>query len=548
VRLTRITIGATSALLALFACESGSSSGDGDFHGAPRDGISTSDPVGTEANSTRELELEEDFRSPVVSGPFLWSANPETNRVARIDARSFAVEVLDGGHAPTYLEALPIEGAPGGALTLNAQGQDASIFRPGEAVGMGGRGASVFSEVRVEVQRGASAWTVGERGKFAIAWSRFEEDLRGPLDGYQYLTILSLGEDEPRAEKISVGYRPTQVLINRDETRAFVVSDPGISVIDLTAEVPEVIRELELPASEGESRRDVSFTPDGELALVRLPRSETVLLIRTQDNERVQVELPREVTDLDLSDDGTVAVAVMRGELSFSTEQGGGQGGGAGAGQQSTNSQIALIEVPEIFANPSAFEVLGTPELVGSAVISGDGSVVLLYTSAVANSFLTILEVDSGALRTVDLQAPAQAAFISDDGRYAVAIMTPPSGSMRSGAFAMVPVFDALPLRIQGTETVPRFISLHNDRVIVTTWGSQSIGARTYLGKFPDLSIDRFDLTSEPLATGMIPEASQAFVAQSHPEGRVTFFSLDSPIPSPVTVTGFELANQVVDK
>jgi hypothetical protein len=145
-----------------------------------------------------------------------------------------------------------------------------------------------------------------------------------------------------------------------------------------------------------------------------------------------------------------------------------------------------------------------------------------------------------------NLQAPAQAVFVSEDGKYAAAVMTPPTGSTSSGAFALVIAEADLPLRIEGTSTVPRFISLTQDRCLVTTWGSETSPAATYLGKFPDLSVDRIELPSEPLASGMVPEARQGFVAQAHPEGRVTFVDWETALPK--TVTGFELSSKVVEK
>lgn len=537
----------------LWSCSSGKdSSGGGDPLGdGPNIGVPQA-TGGSTAQPVLELELEENFRSPVVSGPYLWSANPETNRVARINAESFEVEVVDGGHGPTFLAALPQTDGPDGAVVINVFGDNVSVFREGEE-GMGGGTGALLSETRFPVQPGASAWAVGASGKIAIAWSKFEQDLRGPLDGYQDLTVLELDADPPTATRLSVGFRPTQVVINQDETRAFVVSRPGLSVLDLGGETPTVLHELFLPDQGDEATRDVSFTPDGDFAFVRLNRSSDVLVIRTEDDTRVTVSLPREVTDLDLSGDGTTAIAVMRGNL-LSTSVGmggfGGQGGTASSGDDdglsNTPSQIAVMNVPEIFDAPTTFDLVETDELVGSVVIAHDASRAVFFTSAVDNPHLLTLDLDDLSQRVSDLQAPAQAAFLSEDGKYAAAVMTPPTGSTSSGAFALMIAGEDLPLRLEGTSTVPRFISLTQDRCLVTTWGSETAPAVVYLGKFPDLSVDRVELPGEPLASGMVPDAQQGFVAQAHPEGRVTFIDWDTALPT--TVTGFELSSKVVQK
>lgn len=533
----------------LWACESEPQSLERPGDGEQAPGAAGPSPLVGGGLSAPEAELEENFRSPVVSGPYLWSANPESNRVARIDARNFEVQVVDSGHAPTFLAPLPEGGESSGALVLNTLGNDASFFR--DADGMGGAGAGAIRESRFDVHDGASAWAVGKTGAVALAWSRFEEDLRGPLDGYQDLTVVFLGTGAPDVTRLSVGFRPTDVVINDQETRAYVVSDPGISVVNLSEGAPRVMRELFLPDGGDGRARDVSFSPDGALALVRLSERAEILIIETESDRRVTVSLPEEVTDLDLSGDGRLAVAVMRGQLAPGMpvpSPGSGQGGqGGDAGKPSSSaSHIALLPVPEIFEQPSQYQLLFTEELVGSTVVAHDASVALFFTSAVANSHLTMLDIETESFRTVDLQAPTQAAFISDDGRYAAAVMTPPAGSGRSGAFALVPVFDELPLRIEGTSTVPRFISLKEDRVFVTTWGSSSAPAASFLGRFPELLVDRVELPSEPLASGLLLEARQAFVAQAHSEGRVTFVDLDDS--SPTTVTGFELASKVVEE
>jgi hypothetical protein len=61
--------------------------------------------------------------------------------------------------------------------------------------------------------------------------------------------------------------------------------------------------------------------------------------------------------------------------------------------------------------------------------------------------------------------------------------------------------------------------------------------------RMPALSNDAIALPSVPLAAGVVAETKKGFVAQRHPEGRITFVDLDTG--SPRTVTGFELADEV---
>lgn len=509
---------------------------------------------GASGGTGPELELEENFRAPVVSGSYLWTANPETNRVALLHASTLSIDVLEGGNGPTFLAPLPGGDQGGGALVINVHGGDASIFRHDLGASLGGASGSGVTEERSRIQAGASAWAVGESGRFAVAWSRFQDDLKGPLDGYQDLTILDLARAEVVATRLSVGFRPTQVVLNRQETRAYVVCKPGLSVIDLEMDPPRVVREFMLPEDDTGLSRDVSLTPDGRLALVRVTGDEELRILDTEDASVAVVTLPREVTDLDLSSDGGLAVAVMRGTpggaVPVDPELGGngglgGQGGEGGGTSIGEDSLVALLPVPGIQDAPADFEVISMSELVGSAVVAADARVALLYTNAVANSHLTILDLENSSTRVVDVTAPIQAAFLTPDGAHAVTVMTPPPGSQAAGAFALVPVSRELPVRIEGTDTVPRFVAVSDQSALLTTWGSKTVAAKTLLGRFPGLVVDTITLSAEPLASGLILDEHRGFVAEAHPQGQVTFIELDSGQAK--TVTGFELSSQVVD-
>lgn len=523
------------------ACSSADMAMDGSsLEGVAGDGDSGGKGAGTGGSSSlppAEVELEESFVAPVVSGKHLWSANPETNKVARIDASSLEIDVLEGGHSPTYLASLPEGKTYGGALVINTRSHDASVFLE-DADG------SILKEHRVSVQDGASAWTVGAQGSYAIAWSRSAETLLDPLDGYQDLTVLSIRDAEVETTSLSVGFRPSRVVINEAETRAYVVSTPGISVIGLGDQVT-TLREIFLPEeAEGQSR-DVVFTKDGSLALVRVNQSNEILVVDTETGEQKVIALNGPVTDLDISEDGSTAVAVVRAESA--AENGLGGQGGEGTMPTTPQSTIALLPTATIFEAPNSFETVSTEEVVGSAVVSPDAARVLLFTNAQASSRLTILTTQSGQFRVVDVKAPIQAAFVAEDGSHGVTLMSPAAGSTKAGAFALVPLEAALAPRIEGTNSPPLFVTLSADpqRALITTQTTATISSSIYFGRLPELTVDSIALPSSPLSSGIVPLAGQAFVSQSHPEGRVTFVELESGTEK--TVTGFELSNKVVE-
>jgi hypothetical protein len=136
------------------------------------------------------------------------------------------------------------------------------------------------------------------------------------------------------------------------------------------------------------------------------------------------------------------------------------------------------------------------------------------------------------------------------DGAHAIALLQPPAGSKQPGAFAVVPVAKNLPPRIQGTSAAtvpndprlqPAMVALDDKRALVTVSDGASNNV-AYLAHMPELTTDPIPLDSVPLphASGLVPDANQAFVAQKHAEGRITFIDLDSGEVH--TLTGFELS------
>jgi hypothetical protein len=61
----------------------------------------------------------------------------------------------------------------------------------------------------------------------------------------------------------------------------------------------------------------------------------------------------------------------------------------------------------------------------------------------------------------------------------------------------------------------------------------------------PSLDIQRIPLASLPIAAGIVAGAGRGYVAQKHPDGRITF--VDLATFKAQTITGFELATGVVD-
>ena len=229
------------------------------------------------------------------------------------------------------------------------------------------------------------------------------------------------------------------------------------------------------------------------------------------------------------------------------------EGAGGSSATKPLSSAVVLFSIPDILDDPSAItsvELAG--EIVGSVTLPAQGGVALLYTNAIANDHLTILDLGPGSAylsyRTVALKAPVLTVLPTADAEHAVAVLTPDASSSKPGAFALVPVAKNLPPKIQGTLAPVTSVALlpaPTTHALITVGNTQHRNWETHLATLPQLQIDSFSLPSAPLATGMVPNENVGYVAQEHPEGRMTFVSL--PEHSARTLTGFELSAKVVE-
>lgn len=456
------------------------------------------------------------FRAPVATGDYLWFVNPDSNRVALIDAEHLEVQVLNGGHRPTYVAAVPSAPGSESALVINAGSHSATWFRHFE---------DRIETVEFPLHEGANRWTVASSGRWAVAWSAVEPNQAlDPTDGLQDVTVVDLEAEPPATQRLTVGYRPQQVGFSEDEKTLIVVALGGISVIDLTATPPATVRLLDVGGGSG---RGVAITPDGDHALVHRSSSSTVQILSLRGAPPVEVELSGPVTDLGLSADGTRAVAVVREQR-----------------------QIAVLELPGVLDDPEGFETLTVPgEVFGSVALSADGLTAALYTTAVDHGRLVLVDLRNGAgyltHRTVDVRAPVTGVQPTPDGEHAIVLMGRAAGSEKPGSFSLVALREQRFPRVEGTGAPIHQVAVSAERAVVTTRNDQSRVYESFMVQMPSGQVDVVRLSSPPTAVGILSDLDLGYVAQSHPEGRVTILSFASGRPR--TLTGFELASKIVE-
>jgi len=474
-----------------------------------------------------EKELDQSFRAPIATGKLLWSANPESGRVALIDAQTLSVRMTNAGFGPTYLAAVPSQSGTDSAIVLNVGSHDASWFKAS---------AKQINSVTIPTHVGANAWSVSADGKYAIAWTdsaHLEGSASDALNGYSELTVINLSASPPSSTRLSVGFRPSQVVFDAAAEHAFAVVDEGISMLTL-GENPELSALLTLSSADVSTHtRDVNIAPDGSFAVVRVDGSPQVEIIDFSSDARQVLTLDSNVTDLDLSADGSVATAVLG---------------------DATPPVVVSFAVPTPGSEPKQFErATISGELVRSVTLAPSDQLALLYANAVPSSHVTLLDTAPGdhhfAFRTVDVQGAVRGIYVAPDSQTAITFQTPPAGSTKKGLFSIVPTVSVRSPRIVGTDAEPAEIAFSDadtGKALVTVHDSRNSAHGVYVIGLANLEQNFVQLASEPLpgATGIVPLAKRGFVAQKHPEGRITFIDLETGVAQ--TLSGFEIAARVV--
>jgi DNA-binding beta-propeller fold protein YncE len=461
-----------------------------------------------------EHEEEGRYLAPVVTGQYLWTANPLSGRVALIDASTLRVTLDTAGNGPTEVVGLPALGDRHGALVLNERSDDATLFRLDAA-------GKLEKRPRLRTHAEANAWVVSPSGRWAIAWTDARKLARvDPLETLQDITLLSLESEQSFA--LSVGARPSAFVFDAAEGHFYAVTEEGISGVELTdpPRVTSLIALSEDPLADA-STRDVSFAPDGSYALVRTHGKSSIGVIELAAEIRTNIELGGLVTDADLNHDGSRAFAVL-----------------------GPSSEVVVVPIPPNDEGFARVQLSG--EAVGAIALNADASAAVVYSTVLGSTRVTLLDTREGpaflSYRTQDLISPISALFAAPDPRFAVGFQNPLAGSTKAGAFSLISLHAARSPKIVASDAKPSQIAFAPDgkTALITVRSDDRKAYGAYRVLLENQQADFISLGNPPVAAGIVEAARRAYVAQSHPEGCITFLSLDAE--GVETLAGFELS------
>lgn len=479
-----------------------------------------------------EVELPARFERPAAGARYVYVANPSRNTVAVIDAETRGIETVPVGERPMFVQTVAGEDV---AIVINAVGGtsgEVNILRTEPA------GTRVES---LEIASGANAIAISPDGNYAIVY--FDSRLRraGMVTGsYQDINVLELKPEAPQSFRLTVGFRPLSVTFDLGSERAFVVTEDGISVIDLgdvdneDAGVSPIVRITEDPA---EVFSDVSIAPDGAFAVARNETGTDVRLVNLEDGAVTSLELAAaeastdsKVTDLDLSPDGRFMLAAVR-----------------------SRQALLRVPLPDGFLDSTLQTWLPIESaVVGSVSIAPDGEKALVYTTAVEDERLVLLDLlADDAQQAVRLRKGVAAVAVAPDGDKALVIHTKKPGAIdepgiddderldRYYGYSLVDLRSGA-VKLQQTEVDlgPFAVTPGSEYLFILFNNAATSRYEVHRVDLGGFQIDREVLQSPGVAVGVVPAEHQVFVGQEHPAGRITFFDWDTGDYQ--VVTGFE--------
>lgn len=541
-------------------------------------------PIRKPATPPPEREERRTFETPQAGGRFVYVANPRRDTVAVIDSRTLAIQTVEAGDAPTYLVTLPGRDT---ALVVNVNSNNLTILRSTE---MATRTASV------PIVPGSNAVAVSPDGRHAVVY--FDSDtttVSTNLGSLQEIAVLTLDEGMERSVRLSVGFRPRDVLFSRDSSSAFVVTEDGISILRFAAitgpaivptvpiqdnvvipnadagvappsdvtpltdvitadaspdaardAAPDVTQDVTVDTGLVDSSvaptrdsvvADVSITPDGRYALARFERTSYVRLVDLTTRTATNLDLGALVTDLDVSPSGDFAVAVLR-----------------------DRARVVRIPLPGGFQDPAMLQRTDvTGELIGSVTISPDGRRALLYTTAFAVERVTVMDLTaSNPLNVIRLRKSVRAVTFAPDGRTALVVHDRTPGNPdeagidletridRSFGYTLIePSAQFARLQLTPSDVGPLAIVPDGTHAFVLLRDDARQIAQAHRVSLQSFAVETLTLGSPPSSVGAVPSTQRAFIGQDHPEGRITF--IDWTTGALQSVTGFELNSRIVD-
>lgn len=543
--------------------------------GAFGTGGAVSSTGGVAAPPEMEQQSQLSLAAPQVGERLLYTVDPEDHDIVIVDAETLTVRKLSTGRLPLLVKTIP---GTDDAVVVNLGSDDVTVVRPATA-----RTELDLAAMTFPVVQGANDVVMDPSGKWAVVFfTGAQSSPEAPLGELQGVSVLQLSPGQEEAYNVAVGFRPRSVSFSADGSTAYVMTEVGISIIDLAqlssggvGIAPEVAFLVKTP-------QDASITRDGRFAvgyeagghvlhfvdLVAGAAASVDLVLAfpelaaamadgapdggiqdavdggvdaTADGGPDAVSEPsREVltaiTDLDLAADGSFALAVIR-----------------------DSQRVVKIPLPQGVEDASKMAgwSLGGARL-GQAQLLPDDSMAMLFSTALPEKQVALLSFADGAEPTlVNVRKTVRAVGIAEDGETAVIVHSRAPGDPhesgisdaqkldRSFAYTLLRPRTGYAL-IRPTVVDPgAFLIVPGGEQLVLIFRNDAQGVREVhrvdLFNFQKLPI--VELLHPPLAIGVVGDTGSFFVHQQYAAGSLSFIDWESGDVK--NLTGYELNHNI---
>jgi hypothetical protein len=482
------------------------------------------------------------FGPPAVGATHVWVPSSDNDLVLRIDAVTRKIEPVSVADAPNAVVTRP--GREFGVALC--PGSDELVLIDAE---------TSPSEVRfVALPRHFNRVTLDPSGATAWLWFEFDDATAGEDTGaLQDLGVVDL--ETQTVDLVTTGFRPQRPVFPGNGDVAYVVTDDGLGLVPLAANaggerVGQLLATTEDPFLQ--AGREVYITPDGRYVVSRAPAEAALTILEPETETLRTVALAGTPTDLDLSFDGRVALVMLRDE-----------------------QKVVRVDLAT-----ATTRTLTLPVPLGSAAMAADTGRALLYTTlpeAELSPRIAVLDLAAFAEDEAEdggeaplVQRPVRkeiaGATLSPDGRRAFLLHRRAPGRpdpalgeeeflRRSPGWSLVDLGDA------GTGPFVRLVTTQADPLGVFWLGLEDLafvpldsGAPGSTPDTPEVRVHRLQvvdlarasvrdlpLPSPPETIGALDALERLFITQTHPEGRISFLSLERSDAPLETLSGYLL-------
>ncbi|MBN2342294.1 MAG: hypothetical protein JXX29_14660 [Deltaproteobacteria bacterium] len=497
---------------------------DGDYSDSDSDGDTDSDSDADGDVFVPETEERFDYRIPVSSGKYVFIADKLNDKVIAVDSVTLEIFTTEVGSTPTHVVPLNDNGHVA-VISLNSD--EVTIIRMNE------NGTAQVTEVAVRPD--TNALSVSHDGRYVIAfWDDLFADESGVAQTEQDITVIDTTLNQETAFDLVVGSHPLEVLFNAEDTKAFVISEIGIDIVDLpnltNIEMPDQISLFDF-VTVNPDETETLIDPSGTYAIGRREDSAaaTVALlanINTPEEAIRNYPLHTIPTDVDIAKDGSFGMFTLRG-----------------------THEVAVFQLP-LPTDPDVdpFTYIDLGELTcGTATISENGSHTALFTSVADSGSETLTRIltvltktgNSFALDTTLLNRPIESVVPAPDSGAFIVNHTPSYSSGQSAYSYSLVKLPTLQSKFMQLPAEPVQMLTTDDGefayMLLPTQEIDIIHLDTFI-------VDILPLGSVPQAAGYASLTDKVFVSQEHPSGRMTFMDVDGE--NVKTITGYTLNDQ----